>query len=162
MEIRQVRPDEYEEAGRVTRLAYREFGAEDWGDYSDRLADVEARAGRTLVLVAVEDGRILGTTTLELDQRVEGGRQRDPLRPNEAHIRMLGVDPSERGRGVGRALVEACLAEARERGKDIVTLHTTEGMTVARGMYEALGFRHTEDQVYPDGFKLIGYQLDLG
>ena len=159
MEVREVRPEEYEEAGRVTRRAYEEFG--NWGDYGERLADVAGRAGRTLVLVAVEDDRILGTTTLEVNHRIEGGRPRQPLRPEEAHIRMLGVAPDARSRGVGRALVEACIREARRHGKSVLTLHTAEEMTVARAMYEAMGFTRMEDEVYPDGFVLLGYRLPL-
>lgn len=161
MEIRPVRPEEFEEAGRVTRVAYREFGAEDWGEYADRLADVAARARRTLVLVAEEGERILGTATLELDARMEGGHPRDPLRPEEAHVRMLGVHPEVRRRGVGRALMDACVEEARRRGKRVLTLNTTEEMAVARAMYEAMGFRRLPDQVWPDGFRLLAYELAL-
>lgn len=161
VEIRPVRPDEYPEAGRVTRLAYREFGAESWGEYADRLADVAARAVRTLVLVAAEGDRILGTATLELDARIEGGHPREPLRPGEAHVRMLGVDPEARGRGIGRALMERCLGEARAHGKRFVTLNTTEDMTAARTMYESMGFRRLPDRVWPDGFRLMAYELSL-
>jgi ribosomal protein S18 acetylase RimI-like enzyme len=161
VEIRPVRPEEFEEAGRVTRLAYEEFGAESWGDYARRLADVADRAERTLVLVAEEDGRILGTTTLELDARIEGGHPRDPLRPGEAHVRMLGVHPEARGRGIGRALMERSLEEARAQGKRSVTLNTTGDMVAARRMYESMGFRRLPDQVWPDGFRLMAYELSL-
>ena len=58
-------------------------------------------------MVAVEDGRVLGSLTLELDGRVrdEGEEGQRPLEPQEAHIRMLGVDPAARARGVARALM---------------------------------------------------------
>lgn len=162
MEIREVRPEEHEEAGRITRLAYEEFGAEGWSDgYADRLADIAGRADRTTVLVAVEDGRILGTSTLELDGRVEGGYPRPPLRPGEAHVRMLGVAPDARGRGVGRALMEACIARARDAGKTFLSLHTTEEMTAARTMYADLGFRRMPDLTYPSGFTLLAYERAL-
>ena len=162
MEIREVRPEEHAEAGRITRLAYAEFGADDWGsDYADRLEDVAGRAAATLVLVAVEEGRILGCTTLELDGRIEGGHPRDPLAPDEAHMRMLGVDPRARGRGIGRALVEACIAEARRRGKLRLTLDTTEEMTAARAMYSSMGFERRPDKVWPDGFRLLAFELRL-
>lgn len=161
MEIRPVRPGEHEEAGRVTAEAYREFGVERWGDYGDRLADVARRARRTTVLVAVEDGRILGTATLELDRRIEGGHPRDPLAPDEAHMRMLGVALGARGRGIGPALVEACIERARAAGKSRLTLDTTEGMTAARRMYEGMGFRRGPDKVWPDGFRLLSYEREL-
>lgn len=158
-----MRPEEHEEAGRVTALAYREFmpGDGSWGEYAERLADVAGRAARTLVLVAVEDGRILGTTTLEVEERIEGGHPREPLRPEEAHMRMLGVAPDARGRGIGRALVEACIEAARSAGKSVLTLHTTEEMEAARRMYESLGFRRGPDTVWGDGFRLLAYELHL-
>lgn len=164
MEVRPVRPEEHEEAGRVTALAYEEFGLrgdDGWGSYLERLADVAGRADRTLVLVAVEEGRIVGSATLELDARVPGGHQRPPLGAREAHLRMLGVDPGARGRGIGRMLVEACIREARRAGKAVLTLDTTERMRAARRMYEAMGFRREEDLVYDDGFRLLQYALDL-
>ena len=63
MEVREASPEEYAEAGRVTAEAYREFvrpGDDDWERYLLRIADVEARAGQTTIMVAVEDGRVLG------------------------------------------------------------------------------------------------------
>ena len=162
MEIREVRSEEHEEAGRVTRLAYAEFGAEGWSDdYAQRLADIGARADRTTVLVAVEDDRVLGTVTLELELRLEGGHPRPPLRPGEAHVRMLGVAPDTRGRGVGRALMEACIARARDAGKTFLSLHTTEEMTAAMGMYASIGFRRMPDLVYPNGFTLLAFEMEL-
>jgi len=96
IEVRPARPEEYEETGRVTALAYREFADGDsWDRYLDLIADVGARADIALVLAAFEDGRVLGSATLELDQRIEND---DPaLPPEQAEIRMLGVDPDRRG-----------------------------------------------------------------
>ena len=78
----------------------------DWQAYLARIADVAERAQRTVILIAVEDGLILGSATLELDQRTEA--EDGPLDPQDAHIRMLGVDPTARGRGVGAGLMGAC------------------------------------------------------
>jgi ribosomal protein S18 acetylase RimI-like enzyme len=163
IEIRQARPEEYDEAGRVTELAYREFappGDEGWEGYLRRLGDVRGRAGRTLVLVAVDDGRVLGTATLELEQRIEEDDD-PPLPLGEAEIRMVGVLPEARGRGIGRALMEACLQEAREAGKTLVTLHTTKRMRTAQRMYEAMGFERGPDRVFENGFVLLSYSLPL-
>jgi ribosomal protein S18 acetylase RimI-like enzyme len=166
MEIREVRPEEYGEAGRVTALAYREFvppGDSDWEEYLGEIADVAGRAGLTTVLVAVEDGRILGTATLELDNKVPESDPQRVLEPDEAHLRMLGVDPAERGRGVGRALVEASIAVARKRGKRVFRLTTTRAMKVARAMYERMGFTATpeRDRHFESGFVLYAYEYPL-
>jgi len=156
IQTRPARPEEYEEAGRVTALAYREFADTDsWERYLASIADVEGRADVGLVLVAVEDGRVLGSATLELDERIE---EEEPLLPpDEAHIRMLGVHPDERGRGVARALMRECFDRAREAGRTRMTLHTTQRMEAAQKMYEALGFERLPDRTFPDGFVLLTY-----
>ena len=159
MEVREARPEEFEEAGAVTALAYREFvapGEENWERYLDVIADVGARAATAPVFIAVEDGRVLGSATLELGARIEDDDP--PLAPDEAHIRMLGVHPDARGRGVARALMDACFAGAREAGRTRVTLHTTSRMRVAQAMYEAMGFERRPDRVFPDGFVLLTYE----
>lgn len=167
IEVREARPDEHAEAGRVTAEAYREFvrpNDEDWERYLTRISDVPERAGRTTVLVALEGERILGSLTLELAGRVRDEDEEEfrPLAPGEAHIRMLGVDPGARGRGVARALMEASEHLARDAGKTILTLNTTRRMAAARAMYERLGYERTEDTVFPDGFVLLGYRKRLG
>ena len=165
MEIRLARPEEYTEAGRITALAYREFvrpNDKDWEEYVAELADVEGRADRTEVFVAVDEGRILGCVTLELDQTV--GDDDDELPPDVSCIRMLGVDPAARGRGIGRALVEACIQRSREAGKRVVTLRTTSRMKVAQSLYSSMRFDRDEarDMVYEDRLHLMAYRLPIG
>jgi ribosomal protein S18 acetylase RimI-like enzyme len=165
VEVREATSGEHAEAGRVTAEAYREFvraGEEDWERYLRRIADVTARAERTTILVAVEDGRVLGSLTLELDGRVQDeGDEDQPLRPGEAHIRMLGVDPAARARGVARALMAESEARARAAGKTFMTLNTTRRMKAAQAMYERLGYERAEEIVFPDGFVLLGYSKKL-
>lgn len=163
MEVRDLRAGEEAEAGRVTQLAYAEFvhpGDPDWGGYLDQVGDVAGRAGRVPILVAVEDGRILGSATLETE---EAGLGDDPIEPGTANMRMLGVAPESRGRGAGRALAEACVRRARRLGKHALTLHTTQEMTVAQNLYTSLGFvRDTaRDWDVTEDFTLYAYRLDL-
>ena len=165
MEIRRARAEEYADAGRVTALAYKEFarpGDKDWERYISELADVEGRADRTEVFVAVDEGRILGCVTLELDQTV--GDDDAELPPDVSCIRMLGVDPSARGLGIGRALVDACLERSREAGKRVVTLRTTERMRVAQSLYASMRFERDEarDMVYENRLRLLAYRLPIG
>jgi ribosomal protein S18 acetylase RimI-like enzyme len=163
-EVRDATPDEFEEAGRVTAEAYREFakqGDEDWARYLTRLADVRERADRTTILVALEEGRIVGSVTLELEGRVSDWDDDPPLGDGEAHIRMLGVDPGARGRGIGPALMAASEERARAAGKRVLTLNTTRRMRAAQAMYERLGYERGEDVVFPDGFVLLSYSREL-
>jgi GNAT superfamily N-acetyltransferase len=165
VDVREVRPEEYAETGRVTAGAYREFapqGNADWEMYLREIADIAGRAAKTPVLVAVEDGRILGSATVEMDDRVVGDDDA-ALPPDMASLRMLGVDPEARGRGAGRALVEATIDLARRRGKTLCVLRTTERMEVAHRLYESMGFERdlARDLVFEDGFRLLAYRMAI-
>ena len=164
LEIRPLRPEEFEDAGAVTAGAYGEFapgGASPNPDYLDRVADVRTRVRHAVVLGAFRDGRVVGTVTLEVDGRIPGGHPRPPLQPDQAHVRMRGVDPSVRRAGVGRALMEACLDAARGAGKSRITLETTENMAAAQRLYESMGFARGPDLLYDDGFRLRTYEYRL-
>ncbi len=161
--VRPVRPAEYDQAGAVTVLAYREFMSPEgeWGGYEKRLADVAGRATRALVLVADVDGAIAATATLELDERISPDTQQPPLASDEAHLRMLGVHPGYRRHGIGRLMVDACIELARARGKRRLTLDTTEPMVAARALYEGMGFtfRGHSDRI-PD-VPMLMYERDI-
>ena len=161
IEVREATPDEWDEAGRVTADAYREFVRDaDWEDYLNQIANVRARADRTTIIVAVDDDRLVGSATLELEGRVEP--EDDPtLEPGEAHIRMLGVAPDLRGTGVGSLLMDVCEERARVAGKTFVTLHTTPRMSAAQAMYASRGYRRGPDRVFEDGFVLLSYSKRL-
>ncbi|MGH2688970.1 MAG: GNAT family N-acetyltransferase [Actinomycetota bacterium] len=125
----------------------------DIGDVWSRLADAE-------LIVAEDDGRVVGAVTLFPDgSRAEsGGWPR-----GWSGIRLLAVVPEARGRGIGRALTEECLRRARALGASAVALHTTDFMAVAKGMYERMGFaRVPEYDFHPDsGTHVIAYRLPL-
>lgn len=48
--------------------------------------------------------------------------------------------PRARGRGFGRALLDTVVAWSRDRGRDRISLHVTEGNDGARRLYESIGF----------------------
>lgn len=163
LEIRPVRPAEYRRAGQVTAASYAEFappGDEEWQRYLGRIADVAGRAGHTVVLVALVDGDIAGTATVELDRHVEADWS-EALAPQEAHLRMVGVDPARRRQGIGRALVSAAVDRARDAGKTRLTLETTAKMRAAHAMYAAMGFTATGPREVAPGLCFDGYELDL-
>src|SRR5262249_18401835 len=146
-----------------TRVAYQEFvepGDENWDDYLGEIEDVAGRAGKVPVLVAVDDGRVIGSATLETE---EAGLGDGPIEPGTLNLRMLGVDPEARGRGAGRALVDETLRRARAGGKHSVTLHTILEMKVAQRLYESMGFVRdpARDWQVTEDFRLYAFRLDL-
>ncbi len=156
--VRRARPNDHDAVGELTAGVY---AAEGWarGDYLDVLRDVDDRVASADVLLAERSGRLLGAVTVA----TRGGPYAEPADPGEAVVRMLVVDPAERGAGVGRALVEACLGQARRDGCRAVRLWTEPRMAAAHRLYERLGFRRAPDRDWepvPD-LVLLGYVLDL-
>ena len=58
----------------------------------------------------------------------------------ECYLAELYVVPASRGRGLGRALMEAAISEARSRGADSMDIGVDEPDLAARNLYESLGF----------------------
>jgi ribosomal protein S18 acetylase RimI-like enzyme len=77
----------------------------------------------------------------------------------ECYLAELYVKPERRGHGMGRALMEAALAAARERGADRIELGTSETDTAARSLYESLGFINREGG--HDGPVMYFYEREL-
>ncbi len=164
IEVRTVRPDEHVEAGRVVLAAYTALPGEHLsGDYAAELSDVERRSREAEVLVAVATEpatALLGCVTLVPDASSPWA---ELLEADEAGIRMLAVLPAAQGRGVGAALVQACVERARELGRKAVLLHTTPWMTTAHRLYERAGFERLPERDWlpvPE-VPLLAYRLQL-
>ena len=84
-----------------------------------------------------------------------------PLQEGMAEVKRMYVDGAWRGKGVGRALLEALIAHARTLGYHHLRLGTISEMTAARSLYRTLGFvsieRYRADEIVDTEF----YELDL-
>lgn len=103
-------------------------------------------------LVAERGGQIVGSATVvRLDAAT-------------AKLRIVYVEPEMRGSGLGRRLVEGCIAFAREAGYHRMVLWTNDVLTPARKLYERLGFRLTASEPHHSfGVDLVGetWERDL-
>jgi GNAT superfamily N-acetyltransferase len=72
-----------------------------------------------------------------------------PARPGVFEVAKMAVSEELRGRGIGRKVLEATLAQARARGAAMLTLATNSRLGNAVHLYESIGFRHLPPEPSP-------------
>lgn len=91
----------------------------------------------TTCLVAEKDDRIVGAVMVGYDGR-------------RAYVYHTAVDPSYRGRGVGRALAESVISRLEELGATKAALVVFSRNQAGNAFWESLGFRERRDLTYRD------------
>lgn len=179
--VREARESELAEIGAVTAEIYEGMVSP---EYLEVLRDARSRweAPATTQLVAFDDGMDDGTDdgtggtevadgALDADGLLGVAVLAAPGSPwqdiaadgGEAEIRMLGVREPARGRGVGEALVHACVALARAAGAVRIVLSTEPEMMDAQRLYARLGFARVPERDWEPrpGLALLAYALEL-
>lgn len=160
-EIRAAQPHELATVGELTATAYADDGLGYLeSEYSNVLRDAASRAEQAELWVAVdEDQQVLGTVTF----CPPGSAYRELAGDGEGEFRMLGVHPSARGRGVGHALVQRCIARSRELGDHRMVICSDREMRTAHRLYARLGFERAPERDWSPvpGVDLIAFTVDL-
>jgi len=161
LRIRDALPDELDEVAAVILDSYRQYQAvlppDQWEWYAANMVDVRSRLPDSVLIVAELDGRIVGTVTFYPDGHRSG---EGPWPEGWAGIRLVGVHPDARGRGIAKALMQECLDRCRTGGVTTLGLHTTEHMWVAKGMYERMGFSRIAEHDHVSS-TTMAYRMDL-
>jgi DNA-binding MarR family transcriptional regulator/GNAT superfamily N-acetyltransferase len=100
--------------------------------------------------MAEKDGSIVGSVFL--------------VRESEkvARLRLLLVEPSARGLGIGNRLVDECTRFARQAGYKKITLWTQSILHAARHIYQRAGYRLVKPERHREfGYDLVGETWDL-
>lgn len=175
--IRDARSDELDTIARVMLDAYEEYMPAMDADvspdyrrafdgYRQDIGDVHSRLDSADLIVAEDDERIVGAVTFyrpNVTAKYPGGEDHQDWPTEWAAFRLLAVEPSERKKGIGRALTDECIGRARALGAPVLGLHTTQLMDVARAMYQRMGWvRAPKYDFYPlPDFCVEAYTLDL-
>ncbi len=152
--IRRPSPEEYPEIDRLIEESYaHDYGPSD--PHDDPVYRSAVRDRDYEVWVAVDaDGRLLGSVTL----RAPGGPPlHEDVAERELDLRLLGVAPSARRRGVAAALMRQAAVRAAETGRAAVVLKTAPNMRGAHRLYEALEFSRApeRDGLWIDGERVL-------
>ena len=139
---------------RQSLLYHQEYG---WDETFDALvAEIAAAfvknldARRERCWVAEREGEVVGSVFLV--------RASDKV----AKLRLLYVEAPARGLGIGARLVDECIRFARAKGYRTLTLWTNDVLVSARKIYQAAGFRLTnEERHHSFGKDLVGQTWDL-
>jgi len=150
----QIRRAGIEDAAEIARLLH-DFNSE-YSEPTPGVAALTENAGRML---AADEMTVLlagagpdGISVIRFRTAIWTGGP-------EAHLQELYVVPPLRGGGIGRALLEATIAAAREAGATGIDLNTGETDTAARGLYESFGFTNREGS--PQGPSMLFYEREI-
>jgi predicted GNAT family N-acyltransferase len=108
-------------------------------------ADRDGLDPSALHIVAVDDGRVVGTCRLVFDERL-------------ARLGRMAVEPDRRGQGLGRAILALAEAEARAAGAERIRLHA---QLAARSLYERGGFDVKGEEFMEEGIPHLTMEKPL-
>jgi ribosomal protein S18 acetylase RimI-like enzyme len=132
-EIRHAQPSDY---GRVVGRVNAWWGGRDMAPALPKLFFVHFEG--TSYVVDDDDGQLAAFLIGFLSQSDE----------SEAYVHFVGVAPEHRGSGLGRALYERFIDDARAHGRTVVRAVTSPSNEQSMGFHRALGFE--VDHLVPD------------
>lgn len=159
--IRPARPDERAVAAEIVVAAFARLGAHleppERAKLFDRVRATTKNPEPGQVIIAAAGGRVVGSVVFN----GPGPGQHPRFSADWAFFRSLGVDEAWGGQGIGRRLVEACIARARGDGAAWIGLYAADINDIAVRLYRRMGFSVIGDAFPHWGVAYRIYGLDL-
>lgn len=135
--IRTIQPTDDKALAKIIRDTLTEFMANKPGtvfydETTDHLAEVFTATG-SIYFVAELEGKIIGGGGIYPTANLPEGT---------CELVKLYLSPTARGKGLGKLLLQKCIAAAKEMGYKKIYLETMPELTIAIPMYEKLGFTY--------------------
>ena len=141
------------EADAALISAHRRAMFEAMGGFDAGMLDTLRSRNEPWVARMISDGKYFGWIVYDSDRPVASAgllildwppHPFDPAGETRGYLLNVFVEPGYRKRGLARALVDQCMAEAQRRGIRVVTLHASDA---GRPLYQKLGFRSTNEMM---------------
>ena len=167
--IRNAKPGEFEEIGKLMVMVYsqlegfpKEFEQPAYYDMLANIGELTKKPNTELLVAVSSNGKIVGAVVYFSDMKFYGSGGTATKEQNASGFRLLAVNPSARGQGIGKLLSIECIRKAREHQTKQVIIHTTNAMQVAWKMYENLGFKRSKDLDFmQEKLPVFGFRLIL-
>lgn len=138
---------------------------EEQPDYYKLLANIGSLTEnpKTRLLIAISSGGDIGGGVVYFgDMKYYGSGGIATKEKDSAGFRLLAVDPSTRGKGIGTLLTKACIQIAKDEKQNQMIIHSTKAMQIAWKMYESMGFKRSEELDFMQGeLPVFGFRLLL-
>jgi N-acetylglutamate synthase-like GNAT family acetyltransferase len=126
------------------------------------VGELTKKPGTELIIAINSYNQILGAVVNFSDMKYYGSGGTATQEENSGGFRLLAVENSARGKGIGKSLTLACIERAKKKNLNQVIIHSTKAMNTAWNMYEQIGFERSEDLDFMQGsLPVYGFRFKL-
>ena len=167
--VRNASPSEFAETGKLMVTVYsqlegfpKETEQPNYYKMLTNIGELTAKPGTELLVAVSPEGKIAGAVVYFSDMKYYGSGGTATDEQNACGFRLLAVDVSARGHGIGKLLTTECIKKAKEKQVKQMIIHSTMAMQTAWKMYEKLGFKRSGDLDFIQGeLQVYGFRLVL-
>jgi len=167
--VREAQPSEFKQIGELMVNVYSQLKGfptpSEQPNYYKMLKNIGdlTENSKAKLLVAVSDNnKIVGGVLYFDNMKNYGSGGTATLEKNAAGFRLLAVDTTIRGKGIGKLLTNTCIQLAKDTNQSQLIIHSTKAMQIAWKMYGKIGFKRSEDLDFIQGnLHVYGFRLQF-